>query len=606
MLRFNCGFFLILCCCLVLQGECYATLMIDQAEIAEGQFQANNASQANWHQVVLADVWRRQPVCRQGIWTYRIKLPQITSQQAQGLLIYRAGNRLRILLNDQELASYGSLNSDLADYSNHALMTELPRWPTADSELYLQVAGDCRRYSGLSQLRIDDLALIKDEWQKRYLIFMVSSAIIIVSCSLLALLSLSLAIWRRQLNPLLFGLASAFWALRAWLWSWQELNLPYAVWFFLIDLSFGIWMSLICLLALRVNKIEQVWLHRSQWLALIVFLISSLALVFGAPPQVKALGIDIVVLAGTVALLSIVWQAWRQPTAANLALASAGTTMLTLGCYDHWNVWMSHAADAYQRFYFTPLIVLFFILAIAVVLALQYEQAIRSDAQYRQVLESEVQQQRQVLQLAHQLAEKNARQEAISEERQRIVKDMHDGLGAQLVGMLSVVRHQQQSPAELESEIQQALDILRATIDTLSPAGEDVSMVLAQFRFRHEARFKRAGLNLIWQVDQLQTPDWNTQGLLHFEQILREVFTNILKHAGATKVVVSTQISAQRNELSICDNGQGFDVQAQTYGRGLTHLRERAATLAIDLQIDSAPQQGCCVKLGWTLLASQE
>lgn len=68
--------------------------------------------------------------------------------------------------------------------------------------------------------------------------------------------------------------------------------------------------------------------------------------------------------------------------------------------------------------------------------------------------------------------EQKARQEAISEERQRIVKDMHDGLGAQLVGMLSVVRHQQQSPAELESEIQQALDILRATIDTLSQAGD--------------------------------------------------------------------------------------------------------------------------------------
>lgn len=605
-MRINCGYFLIFLCCLLLQGECYATLIIDQADIAEGQFQANNASQANWRKVVLADVWRRQPVCRQGIWTYRIKLDHVSRQHAQGLLIYRAGNRLRIVLDDQELARFGNLNSDLADYSNHALMAEFPRALPTDSKLYLQVAGDCRRYSGLSQLHIDEIALIKDEWQRRYLTFMVSSAIIVASCSLLALLSLSLAIWRRQLNPLLFGLASAFWALRAWLWSWQELSLPYAVWFFLIDLSFGIWMSLICLLALRVNKIERVWLHRSQWLALVVFLVSSLALVFGAPPQVKALGIDLVVLAGTAALLSIVWQAWCRPNAANLALASAGTTMLGLGMYDHWNVWMSHAADAYQRFYFTPLIVLFFILAIAVVLALQYEQAIRSDAQYRQVLESEVQQQRQVLQLAHQLAEKNARQEAISEERQRIVKDMHDGLGAQLVGMLSVVRHQQQSPAELESEIQQALDILRATIDTLSPAGEDVSMVLAQFRFRHEARFKRAGLNLIWQVDQLLTPDWNTQGLLHFEQILREVFTNILKHAGATEVVVSTQISAQRNLLSICDNGQGFDVQAQTYGRGLAHLHERAALLAIDLQISSAPQQGCCVQLSWVLAADYQ
>lgn len=602
----NAVYYFLFLCLFLFKHEVSATQLITQAEIAEGLFQANTASQANWSRVPLADVWRRQQVCRQGIWTYRIKLDQVSRQSAQGLLIYRAGNRLQVLLNDQVLARFGDLNSDLADYSNHALMVELPQAVPANAYLYLQLAGDCRRYSGLSQLRIDELGQIKAEWQNHYLIFVISSAIIIASCSLLAVISLSIAIWRRQSNSLIFGLATAFWALRAWLWSWQELSLPYTVWFFLIDLSFGIWMSLICLLALRVNQIRQSWLHRSQWLALLVFLSSSLALAFGAPSYLKALGIDLVVLAGTAALLSIVWQAWCRPNAANLALASAGTTMLGLGMYDHWNVWMSHAADAYQRFYFTPLIVLFFILAIAVVLALQYEQAIRSDAQYRQVLESEVQQQRQVLQLAHQLAEKNARQEAISEERQRIVKDMHDGLGAQLVGMLSVVRYQQQSPAELESEIQQALDILRATIDTLSPAGEDVSMVLAQFRFRHEARFKRAGLNLIWQVDQLQTPDWNTQGLLHFEQILREVFTNILKHAGATEVVVSTQISAQRNELSICDNGQGFDVQAQTYGRGLTHLRERAATLAIDLQIDSAPQQGCCVKLGWTLLAPQE
>ncbi|GGX34392.1 hypothetical protein GCM10010946_09480 [Undibacterium squillarum] len=479
------------------------------------------------------------------------------------------------------------------------------RLPTTEQSanatmLYIQVAGDCRRYSGLSQMLAGKFTDIAPLYQQKVDTFIWSTVAIVVVCSILCFVSLSASLLYRSFNALLFGITCGFWALRAWLWSMHELPLPYAIWFFLIDLSFGVWMSLICILAMRINQIRYRWLEAAQWISLVFFLGSSVALAFGAPPVYKALGIDLVVVAGTGALISIMIQAFRTPSPGNIAVSLAGFVMLVLGVYDHWNVWMTDAADAYQRFYFTPLIVLFFILAVGIVLNLQYMRAMRSDAQYQKVLEVEVSRQRAILEQHHQALAQQARQEAVTLERERIMKDMHDGLGSQLVSLMSLVQTAPQQKTEIEHELQEALDTLRATIDTLSPSGEDLTTILAQFRFRHESRFKRAGIQLNWRVKPFSSTAWSSNNLIQFEQMIREIFTNIIKHAGASQIWVDAGTNTEDNFLFIQDNGTGFDASARV-GRGLKNLHQRASELGIRLRIDSTDGVGTTISMHWAL-----
>ena len=66
----------------------------------------------------------------------------------------------------------------------------------------------------------------------------------------------------------------------------------------------------------------------------------------------------------------------------------------------------------------------------------------------------------------------------------------------------------------LENEIALAMEHLRDTMDNLGTTAQDLSTVLAQFRFHHAPRLARAGLHLRWRVEALPTVPWSPRGHL--------------------------------------------------------------------------------------------
>jgi signal transduction histidine kinase len=74
--------------------------------------------------------------------------------------------------------------------------------------------------------------------------------------------------------------------------------------------------------------------------------------------------------------------------------------------------------------------------------------------------------------------------------------------------------------------------------------------------------------------------------------VVQELFTNIIKHSGATKV--SLELNRFDDEISLIveDNGKGFDTTAQAQGIGLQNMQSRIAYLGGHLVIDSVPGRG--------------
>ncbi len=65
------------------------------------------------------------------------------------------------------------------------------------------------------------------------------------------------------------------------------------------------------------------------------------------------------------------------------------------------------------------------------------------------------------------------------------------------------------------------------------------------------------------------------------------------KHAEAKQVSISLVQSADVLNLTIADDGKGFDISQNTTGLGLQGMKERAIALSGELEIITAPQQGC-------------
>ena len=193
------------------------------------------------------------------------------------------------------------------------------------------------------------------------------------------------------------------------------------------------------------------------------------------------------------------------------------------------------------------------------------------------------------------------RQSAREKERQAIMRDIHDGLGGQLVSILSVVESDKTSDAEVANALRGALDELRLTVNSLDHHNQNLPALLALFRDRLLSRYENAGLIVNWQVELTDEPaDYSPSKAQHILRILQEALTNAIKHAKASEVTLSLKPTSDDRytaELVFSDNGTGFDMGEVTRGFGLGNMKSRASEKGMQLDIDSTPGSGTQVRL---------
>jgi signal transduction histidine kinase len=89
-------------------------------------------------------------------------------------------------------------------------------------------------------------------------------------------------------------------------------------------------------------------------------------------------------------------------------------------------------------------------------------------------------------------------------------------------------------------------------------------------------------------------------------RIIQEALTNISKHSQATSVCLRLKETEQIIQLTIDDNGRGFDPKANTTSFGLQSMRERTEALNGNFRLTSKPHQGCQIKVEIPLLGMVE
>jgi len=197
------------------------------------------------------------------------------------------------------------------------------------------------------------------------------------------------------------------------------------------------------------------------------------------------------------------------------------------------------------------------------------------------------------------------RERAVAEERQRIMLDLHDGVGGQLVNSLAYIEASETQDTTLRDALEEALRDLSLMVDSLTPSG-DIAVLLGMLRGRLQPLLAQNGLIFDWQIeDEPEIPDPGPSQNLRLMRIVQEAVTNIVKHANARTITVRSDSTS----VFIGDDGDGFDVDAvlanptRVGGFGLPGMHRRANALGAHFSIKS-DERGTMLCLDWTLAST--
>jgi signal transduction histidine kinase len=194
---------------------------------------------------------------------------------------------------------------------------------------------------------------------------------------------------------------------------------------------------------------------------------------------------------------------------------------------------------------------------------------------------------------------------AVVEERERIGKDLHDGI---IQAIYAVGLSLEDVPELMESDVAEAVTRVDRAIENLNLVIRDIRNFI--FGLRPEL-LEQAGLHagLAALVDEFRLntmidvdldvdpddvvdlPDEETLQVLH---IVREALSNVARHSRATSVAIALHAPDGRIAVEIADNGRGFAMEAfrGPGHQGLQNMRKRATAMGGRLDVESRPGAG--------------
>ncbi|MGT2456257.1 sensor histidine kinase [Cupriavidus basilensis] len=559
--------------------------------------------------VTLPYYWDRSRPGESGGASFSLRFPDLPGRQGMAALyLERAANGYEIWLNGSLLAHAGSLSAPVPYAGQHPLLIPVPAdLLRRENELLVTIAASASSRGGLSRVEFGPPALLEAHYE-RALWFKIMGPVVIAAVSVL-LACLSALVWWRQRDPL-FGL----YAIAELGWSFGLVEYFIAddagardAWLAAVLAGRAVFMYATARFAILVTGLETGWLRRmlQLYLAIKIPLIALMVVEHSTRAMVLAnVVVNVVMALSIVAML--LRAAVTRPERERVAIAAALGLTLLVSMLDLLHVWW--IGDYYWDSSVTRYVSLIFSLTMGWLLVDRYTRATRGLAALNRRLDSAVSRKEQELYDLYRHSREMEREQAALEERGRIMRDIHDGLGSQLVGILSMLRSGRASAQMLEQQLQHALDALKLSVDALQDTGGDLATVLGNLRYRLGPRLEAAGLRVDWQVERLPTLDGLTpQRVRELHYLLLEVFSNAMRHSGGSVVRVCAHKDVRQHALviEIHDNGRGFAPEAVTPGKGLGNMRRRAETIGAMLDLRSAPD-GTTVRLVFALAPEAE
>ena len=554
-------------------------------------------------QVALPYLWDRSHPGKSGIAEFVFTFDVAALEpKPYGLYAAKIANGYEVMLNGRLIDRFGTFDWPSQNDSKlprviglgHALQP-------GHNELRIRLRGDAGRQGGLSPLVLGTMEEVQAAHMKVWFWRVPARLGVVIFSALVG--AMGLALWLTQFRDmpgvgrrrdplyLMMGLAELCWVFRVSDSIIESPPLAAAWWSVLSSLALGGWASLTTLFCMellgwgqaRWARAMRIWLGS---LCLVGIPAATAAWVYIEPRALTlwygALGLSFLLFSVAFARRSL----FQLKELGGSLFALAIVVNVVVGLVDLYLLRVHPSVTGSSALYFSSVL---FGLAAATVVLMRFKAATAQAAHLQANLAQQVADKEQELKATYARMSELVHQQARSDERTRILRDMHDGVGMHLSVALRQLQSGQADAGEVAVMLQEGLDQLKLSIDALHLPSGDVTALLANLRYRLEPRLKASGVDLQWQVDVLPIqPQMDDQAMRHLLFMVYESVSNVLQHARANQLRIAAVQTAQGVRISLSDNGVGFDT-GQAPRKGLLSMRERAQAIGAQLGFDSAP-----------------
>jgi signal transduction histidine kinase len=197
--------------------------------------------------------------------------------------------------------------------------------------------------------------------------------------------------------------------------------------------------------------------------------------------------------------------------------------------------------------------------------------------------------------------------EAAEQERKRWARELHDETLQALGGLRmlhSAALRSDAGPGETRAALEEGIGLIDTEIDSLSaliaelrPAALDQIGLAPALRTLAERKSREGGLEIDVLVrmrdGEGERLPQETESTLY--RLVQEALNNVAKHAAASRAEAVVERSGDVVEITVSDDGRGFDPAAVNGGFGLIGMRERVGLAGGELTIEAAPGEGTTV-----------
>jgi signal transduction histidine kinase len=197
---------------------------------------------------------------------------------------------------------------------------------------------------------------------------------------------------------------------------------------------------------------------------------------------------------------------------------------------------------------------------------------------------------------------------AVLEERTRLAREIHDTLAQQLTGIVIQLEAAQalvgRDSARAQPTLVAARDLARSALQEarrsvwdLRPTPLAATGMVAAIEMEVERFRERTGIAARMRAERMSPPPaLDAQAEVTLLRIAQQALTNVADHSGASQVNVRVRHVGSEVELSVRDNGRGFEPGVEHAGSfGIVGMAERARLAGGSLDVDSAPRRGTVI-----------
>lgn len=534
---------------------------------------------------------------------YAFELTVLPHSNVDSIYIPRVAANAEVFVDGKPIGMSGHLQGESTErkWNRPIAIVAIPELRSPGTHtVAIQVRMYQSHLAGISTLWVGPAADVRAAWLSRMFnqvgMLIASTALMIGAAVVLLILSL-LPPTRRPYLALLI-LACLLWVVRSYAFLILDAPIDYQSWIRLTQFCLFAFFFVIFYLTIRFCDYPE---RRPEKIIFAVCLISSPLLAFAPGPQF----LTMVGVFGTIGMLGCLRGAWLLIQKGNqlqnltihgfawgmgsLFLLSLNDLLLLLGVFD------------FDWYFLNQYMGFLLFLALAYFMSYEYARMLREARHFNAHLQNKLNEQALHLRAKHEALQHIEMQKVQLAERQRLMADMHDGLGAHLVSAIHQLRNESIPRSTVLDMLQDGLRDLQLTVDSLEPIENDLTVLVGAFRYRISPSLNASNIQLHWKVASAipKLSQLNPQMGLMVLRILQETFTNILKHSNASEVTFILEQIGQNICLEIIDNGVGFDVASTSHarGKGLGNMQYRASQIGATLQFKSAPNQGTRIEM---------